>query len=100
MTKAVGSTPRQARWGLRRLGWQARRNLDVLLTHAPPEGPHAGQDFAHRGCPELSRFLTGQRPRLMVHGHIHEYEGRKAEYTDLTTGTRVINAYGYRVVDL
>lgn len=93
-------SPRQARWGLRRLSWQARRGLDVFLTHAPPEGPHAGNDFAHRGCPELSRFLLAWRPPLMVHGHIHEYEGRKAEYIDPATGTRVVNAYGYRVIEL
>ncbi|WP_102125878.1 metallophosphoesterase family protein [Deinococcus planocerae] len=93
-------TPLQARWGLTRLGWQARGGVDVLLTHAPPTGPHAGSDYAHRGCPELAHFIARHRPRLVVHGHIHEYEGRKEEYTDPATGARVVNAYGYRVLDL
>ncbi|MFC4639870.1 metallophosphoesterase [Deinococcus hohokamensis] len=94
----------QARWGLRRLGWQARgwagRHLDVLLTHAPPLGPHAGEDYAHRGCPDLTRFMVRQRPRVLVHGHIHEYEGRKTDYTDEPSGTWVVNAYGYRIIEV
>ncbi len=90
----------EARWGLGKLAWRARAGVDVLLTHAPPVGPHAGSDYAHRGCPELNRFMVRRRPALVVHGHIHEYEGRKLEYTDAASGARVINAYGYRVVEL
>ncbi|WP_339095162.1 metallophosphoesterase [Deinococcus sp. VB142] len=95
-------TAAEARWGLARLDWQLRlppRPLDILLTHAPPLGPHAGSDHAHRGCGELSRFMRRQRPGLLVHGHIHEYEGKKTEYTDPQSATRVVNAYGYRVVE-
>ncbi|AKH17541.1 metallophosphoesterase family protein [Deinococcus soli (ex Cha et al. 2016)] len=93
-------TPTQARWGLGRLAWQARRGVDVLLTHAPPTGPHAGSDYAHRGCPDINAFMGRRHPRLVVHGHIHEYEGKKLEYLDPESGARVINAYGYHVVDL
>ncbi|SEJ81242.1 Predicted phosphoesterase [Deinococcus reticulitermitis] len=97
-------SPFQASWGLRRLGWQVRRGrktggVDILLTHAPPLGPHAGEDYAHRGCGELTRFMRAQRPRLLVHGHIHEYEGKKLDYVDEDSRTRVINAYGYRVIE-
>lgn len=89
----------EANWGLTTLGWRLRgRPLDVMLTHAPPLGPHAGTDYAHRGCPALTRFVERHHPRLLVHGHIHEYEGKKVEYEE--NGTRVVNAYGYRVVDL
>lgn len=92
-------SPFEATAGLTMLSWRLRgRPLDVLLTHAPPEGPHAGQDHAHRGCPAITRFIRRERPRLVVHGHIHEYEGRKVEYEE--GGTRVVNAYGYRVVEL
>ncbi|WP_420810836.1 metallophosphoesterase family protein [Deinococcus fonticola] len=92
---------REARWGFRKLGWQlGRRPLDILLTHAPPSGPHAGTDFAHRGCPEITRFMHQRRPALVIHGHIHEYEGRKIEYTDEASGARVINAYGYRIIEV
>ncbi len=89
----------QANWGLTKMAWRlGRRPLDVFLTHAPPDGPHAGQDFAHRGCHAITHFMQRTRPPLLVHGHIHEYEGKKVEYTDPQTGTRVINAYGYRVI--
>jgi hypothetical protein len=91
---------REARWGLGRLAWKARRGVDILLTHAPPEGPHAGSDYAHRGCAELNRFMLRRRPRLVVHGHIHEYEGKKFDYTDEASGARVVNAYGYHVLDV
>lgn len=90
----------EARWGLGKLAWHSRRGVDILLTHAPPTGPHAGSDHAHRGCPELNRFMARRHPALLVHGHIHEYEGRKLEYVDGASGTRVINAYGYRVLDV
>lgn len=97
-------SPFQASWGLRRLGWQVRRSrkavgVDILLTHAPPLGPHAGEDYAHRGCGELTRFMRAQRPSLLVHGHIHEYEGKKLDYVDEESCTRVINAYGYRLIE-
>ena len=91
---------REARWGLRRLAWKARRGVDILLTHAPPEGPHAGSDYAHRGCGEINRFMLGRRPGLVVHGHIHEYEGKKFDYTDAPSGARVVNAYGYHVLEV
>lgn len=88
----------EARFGLWRLARRAGRRLDVLLTHAPPLGPHAGSDFAHRGCPHLTSFIRQVRPKLVVHGHIHEYEGKKVEYEE--DGTRIVNAYGYRVVEV
>lgn len=93
-------SPSQARRGLGWLGWQARQGVDVLLTHAPPLGPHTGSDYAHRGCPEITRFMARRRPRLVVHGHVHEYEGRKADYVDEASGACVVNAYGYRVLDV
>lgn len=94
-------SPAQARWGLGRLAWQTRGEggVDVLLTHAPPTGPHAGSDYAHRGCPELSDFMRRRPPRLVVHGHVHEYEGRKPDYVDPESGAQVVNAYGYRIIE-
>ena len=84
-----------------KLWWNQRRSgraLDILLTHAPPPGPHEGKDFAHRGCKEIGDFLKRYKPPLMVHGHVHAYEGKKFEYTT-PEGTRVVNAYGYHVLE-
>ena len=74
------------------------RAFDIFLTHAPPPGPHAGKDFAHRGCIEIGRFLNHYKPALNVHGHVHNYEGRVHEYT--IDGTRVINVYGYQLLEI
>ncbi len=92
-------TAAQGRWGLRKLAWRARGGVDVLLTHAPPLGPHAGSDYAHRGCASITEFIGKRRPPLVVHGHIHEYEGKKISYTDAATGSQVINAYGYHILE-
>jgi uncharacterized protein len=96
----------QVRMGLNRLElalWNERRkrgsSFDILLTHAPPPGPHAGSDHAHRGCKELGLFLDRHKPALMVHGHVHNYEGRKLEYMT-AHGTRVVNAYGYAMLEV
>jgi uncharacterized protein len=75
------------------------RALDIFLTHAPPPGPHAGQDFAHRGCQEIGAFLERYRPALHAHGHVHAYEGKKVEYQN-QHGTRIINGYGYQLIEL
>ncbi|GAA4009144.1 metallophosphoesterase [Deinococcus rubellus] len=93
-------TAAQARWGLGKLAWQARGGVDIFLTHAPPTGPHAGSDYAHRGCEFISGFIEKRRPKLVVHGHIHEYEGKKVSYTDEASGAQVINAYGYHILEL
>ncbi len=75
------------------------RAVDVLLTHAPPVGPSAGQDHAHRGVPAFNRFHARWRPLLHVHGHVHLEGGGPREYvTD--TGVRVVNAFGYTLIDL
>jgi uncharacterized protein len=93
-------SPFQARMGLGMLAFRARKGVDILLTHAPPTGPHAGQDYAHRGCDCIQHFMDRRHPKLVVHGHIHEYEGKKLDYKDESSGAEVMNAYGYRIVEL
>lgn len=75
------------------------RAVDVLLTHAPPLGPSAGSDYAHRGVPAFNRFHERWRPLLHIHGHIHlEGGGRREHVTE--HGVRVVNAFGYTLIDL
>lgn len=79
----------RARWG---------RFLDVLLTHAPPHGIHAGQDRAHHGFAVFLQLMERFRPQYLLHGHSHVYRN------DLPTATRycatqVINVYPYRVIE-
>jgi UDP-2,3-diacylglucosamine pyrophosphatase LpxH len=75
------------------------RYLDVLITHAPPRGIHDGKDLPHQGFENYLRLLRVFRPALMIHGHTHVYNRNEATETDYE-GTRIINTYGYRVLEL
>jgi hypothetical protein len=86
-----------------RLAWDRRRRdppVDVLLTHAPPVGPHAGADVPHRGVPAFNRFHRWWRPQLHVHGHVH-LNGANAPRRYVTEeGVQVVNAFGFTLFDV
>ena len=73
------------------------RYLDILITHAPPQGIHDQPDPCHRGFAALRDFLRRFRPRYHLHGHIHIYDRQTATRTQFGD-TTVLNAYGYREV--
>jgi uncharacterized protein len=80
--------------------WRHGRAADVLLTHAPPEGPHAGSDYAHRGVGAFNDFHRRWRPLVHVHGHVH-LSGANAPRSYVSPeGVMVVNAYGFTVIDL
>jgi uncharacterized protein len=75
------------------------RFLDILLTHASPEGIHDKEDKCHKGFKCFLWFIKVFKPRYLVHGHIHLYdlsEVRVTKYCD----TLVINAYGHYLIDM
>ena len=73
------------------------RRLDILLTHSPPLGVGDGFDPAHRGFAAFHGLVRRLKPKLLVHGHLHPYQG---EVRDRELGsTRVINAVGYRLLE-
>lgn len=80
--------------------WRYGRAVDVLLTHAPPKGPHAGSDWPHRGVGAFNAFTRRWRPAVHVHGHVH-LEGANASrsYVD-ELGVRVVNAYEFTLFDI
>jgi uncharacterized protein len=73
------------------------RYLDILITHAPPQGIHDRPDQCHRGFAALRNFLTRYRPRYHLHGHIHLYDRQTITRTQFAD-TTVLNAYGFREV--
>ena len=83
--------------GLNRLRYG--RYLDVLITHAPPRGIYDAEDLPHRGFESYLTLLRTFKPPLMIHGHSHPYNRNAAAETDFE-GTRIINTYGYRVLEL
>jgi len=86
-----------------RLAWHRLRHgraLDILLTHAAPLGPHAGQDRPHHGVPAFNRLHRWFRPRLHVHGHVHLHGAEASREYVTPEGVRVVNAYGVTLIEL
>jgi hypothetical protein len=76
------------------------RAVDVLLTHAPPLGPNAGEDFPHRGVPAFNAFHRRWRPLVHVHGHVHLSGGTSARSYVSPEGVTVVNAYEFTLIDV
>ena len=86
-------TEREMRKKIRRLRFQLWRHkgVDIVVTHAPPEGVGDGEDNAHRGFEALIDLIDKYKPTYLLHGHVHaNYDSRfirEREYG----GTKVIN---------
>lgn len=75
------------------------RYLDILITHAPPQGIHDRPDRCHQGFRAFVTFMDRFRPRYLIHGHIHVYSPK--ETTETVYGdTTILNAYGYRTLEI
>jgi Icc-related predicted phosphoesterase len=75
------------------------RYLDILLTHAPPEGIHDREDPCHKGFKAFLWFMRVFKPRYLLHGHIHLYdltEVRKSTYNE----TDIINVYSHYILEI
>ena len=87
-------TEREMRRKIRRLRFQLWRHkgVDIVVTHAPPEGVGDGEDQAHWGFEALLELIDKYHPTYLLHGHVHGNYGeftREREYH----GTRVINVW-------
>ena len=86
-------TEKEMRKKIRRLRFQLWRHkgVDIVVTHAPPEGVGDGEDNAHRGFAALIDLIDKYKPTYLLHGHVHaNYDTRfirEREYN----GTKVIN---------
>ncbi|MEM6453549.1 MAG: metallophosphoesterase [Acidobacteriota bacterium] len=85
----------QLLWNRARRG----RALDVFVTHAPPRSIHDRDDLPHHGIDAFRWLLRRFRPALHVHGHVHVWGPNTVTDTRFAA-TRVLNAYGHRVVEL
>lgn len=75
------------------------RYLDILLTHAPPEGIHDKDDRCHQGFKAFLWFMRTFKPKYLVHGHTHLYASDAVRSTRYY-GTTVINAYDHAVINV
>ena len=83
------------RWKLWRLG-----GVDIVVTHAPPEGLGDGEDRAHWGFPALRDLLDKYRPAYLVHGHVHMSYGHQIPREIEYQGTKIINAYERYTIEI
>lgn len=79
-----------------RLIWN--KGLDILVTHAAGYGVGDDTDLCHEGFKCYNKLLDAYSPGYFIHGHIHLNYGkipRIIQYKD----TKVINAYGYYILE-
>ena len=76
------------RWKLWRLG-----GVDIVVTHAAPEGLGDDEDVAHWGFAALRKLLDKYKPMYLVHGHVHMSYGHTIPREIDYNGTKVINAF-------
>jgi len=76
-----------------------KRCVDIIITHAPPSKIHDEEDICHKGFKIFAKLINTCKPRYFVHGHVHIY-GPGNNYKTTVGNTEVINAYGYRIIEI
>ena len=86
---------RQMRLRIARLKWQIRMlgGIDIVVTHAPPEGLGDDEDRAHWGFGALRDLLDKYHPKYLIHGHVHMTYGHNVPRVRDYNGTTLINTY-------
>lgn len=73
----------------RKLWWHG--GVDIVVTHAPPEGVGDSDDHAHRGFGAFLKLLDKYKPRYLLHGHMHINYSHNAVRERQYGDTQVIN---------
>lgn len=75
------------------------RALDILITHSPPFGVQDDDSSAHRGLKAINWLLQSAKPRLHLHGHLHDTR-RNLNPDVVTVGeTAVMNVFPHRQLE-
>ena len=84
-----------------------KREIDILLTHAPARGYGDLDDLPHRGFECFNELLERQRPMLHVYGHVHrEYGAHPGGGGGFVrcmihlSGATLINASGHYIFEI
>ena len=95
-------TQKQMRKRIRKLRFKLWRHkgVDIVVTHAPPEGVGDGEDVAHRGFQAFLELIDKYHPKYFLHGHVHLRYGEDRTRIREYNGTQVINASEYYVLEL
>lgn len=93
-------TERQMQWRILRIWFRLHRlgGVDIIMTHAAPEGLGDLDDNAHRGFLCFHRLLEKYPPQYWLYGHSHLYYGSKRLLEQ--GSTTLINCCGAYELDL
>lgn len=86
-------TEAQMRRRIARLRYQLWRTggVDIVVTHAPPQGIGDGEDNAHQGFRAFLTLLDRYKPQYLLHGHVHLNYGPDRTRLHQYGSTQVIN---------
>jgi len=76
-----------------------KRNINIIVTHAPPYKIHDQEDVCHRGFKIFLKLIEKYRPEFFLHGHVHTYNKSRNSIT-CAGATKVMNCYGYKVIEI
>ncbi|MFN3699615.1 MAG: metallophosphoesterase [Dictyoglomus sp.] len=93
-------TEKEMDWRIKRLYFQLRRGIDIVVAHSPPAGIHEGGDLAHRGFEAFLNLIEKYKPAYFLHGHTHmNYVYNSKRFTELGK-TKIINCSGLVILEL
>lgn len=87
---------------IRRLRWEIAKygGVDIVVTHAPPQGVGDGDDRAHQGFGCFLDLIDTYHPKYLLHGHVHLSYGMNIRREQEYHGTKVINVCEKYVIDI
>lgn len=88
-------TEAQMRRRIQKLRWKLWRmgGVDIVVTHAAPEGLGDDEDRAHWGFTALRDLIDKYQPQYLVHGHVHMSYGHQIPRVIDYNCTKIINAF-------
>lgn len=100
--KGVEHTEWQMRWKVWKVRFQIwrKKGVDIVLTHAPPEGIHDGKDLCHTGFRSFLKLIEKYKPRYLIHGHVHKSYGYSEEKITQFRETKVVNVQGKHIFEI
>lgn len=92
----------EMRHRIRRLKWHLWRmkGVDIVVTHAAPEGLGDAEDRAHWGFAALRDLLDKYKPAYLIHGHVHASYGHDIPREIDYNGSKIINACERYVIEV
>ena len=95
-------TENEMRLRIAKLRWRLWRTggVDIVVTHAAPEGLGDAEDHAHWGFESLRELIDKYHPKYLVHGHVHMSYDHKTPREMEYNGTKIINAYERYTIEI